>query len=796
MERSFLLCSIQIEKKAKRIQTYKRKNMKLFKSLTLLLLAIVMLTSCGNKPGIIVENMAEFKEAVESAQAGDVIVMSNGIWKDAEMVFKAKGLVDKPIILKAETPGQVFVEGQSFLKIAGQYLEVHDLYFRNGYTPINSVIQFKSDKENAAYDCKVVNCVIENFTQLDRTKKDHWVEFWGQRNELRSCYIAGKSNNGPTVRVELKGNQHANCYHVIADNYFGPRPRKGGPRGETMQLGDSYTSMVPAFIEVRDNFLDRCNGEVEIISSKSNYNKFTNNVFYKCEGSLVLRHGNYATIDSNWFIGDDDSDNIGGVRVINTGHWITNNYFYKLKGNEFRSAIAVMNGIPKSPLNRYNQVTDVVIAHNTWLDCISPLQFSVGSNVNKSDVLPKSEIRSALPIRTTVANNLIYNSKTVSKAIVKYYDTPGDVNFQCNHASGGNGIDGLDGFIKSEMNVSNEQSSVPFVELADSNTKMFDGFDFVTIKNDIFSNNRDANKAGAICAVKDEKYKVIDIDKYGPSWFEVSNRNSNAKSVSVKTSEELYASIQNANNGDTILIDANVLKLNKTIKVKKSIVIASSHKDKEVRLRFTSTLQAPAFELGPGVDINIRQLIIEGSKTLTCFEPNQEDMSIAANVFVDDCTLSGFHSIYKSKKGSFSDTLKVTNSVMKNLLNGFVLDSETDDRGDYNAEFLILENNKISKVENVFVDFYRGGYDESTIGGNFVFNNNSVDQAGKSGSNEVLLKTQGIVNVEILNNKFSSIKSAFIARLWGEQNNVESGNTIQGKSKIATDEFLTQKLMY
>ncbi|BAX81606.1 chondroitinase-B domain-containing protein [Labilibaculum antarcticum] len=770
--------------------------MKLFKSISILTLALFILTSCGSNLGSVVSNMTELKSAIDKAQPGDVIVMSNGIWKDAEIDFKAKGLVDKPIVLKAETPGQVFIEGQSFLKIAGHYLEVHDLYFRNGYTPINSVIQFKSDKENAAYDCKVVNCVIENFTQLDRRKKDHWVEFWGQRNQLLSCYIAGKSNNGPTVRAELEGNQHANCHHVIAHNYFGPRPRRGGPRGETMQLGDSYTSMVPAFIEVRDNFLDRCNGEVEVISSKSNYNQFINNVFYKCEGSLVLRHGNYATIDSNWFIGDDNSDNIGGVRVINTGHWITNNYFYNLKGNEFRSAIAVMNGIPKSPLNRYNQVTDVVIAHNSWVDCISPLQFSVGSNVNKSDVLPKSEIRSALPIRTTVANNIIYNSKTVSKAIVKYYDTPGDIDFKYNYVSGVEGVENIDGFINTEMNVSNGQSNVPFVQLADSNAKLFDGFDFSTINNDIFSNSRSANQAGAICAVKDAKYKVIDVDKYGPSWFVVSKGNANAKRVTVKSSEDLYASFEKANNGDTIIIDADILKLNKTIQVNKSVVLASSKKEQQVSLQFTSEENVPAFELGPGVDINLKHLIVEGSKTLTCFEPNHADMSIAANVFVDDCTLSGFNSIYRSKKGSFTDTVKVVNSVMKNLVNGFILHSETDDKGDYNAEFLILENNQVSDVENVFVDFYRGGYDESTIGGNFVFNNNTVERAGKSGSDEILLKTQGIVNVQVLNNTFSSVQSGFIARLWGEKNNVESGNTIQGKSKIVTDEFLTQKLLY
>lgn len=133
-----------------------------------------------------------------------------------------------------------------------------------------------------------------------------------------------------------------------------------------------------------------------------------------------MRHGNYATIDGNLFIGNDSSDQVGGIRVINTGHLITNNYFYKITGTEFRSALAVMNGIPKSPLNRYNQMTDVVVAHNSFVECEQPWQFSVGTNIDQSEVLPESEIRSARPERMVVANNLIYNSSTAPAPVVAY----------------------------------------------------------------------------------------------------------------------------------------------------------------------------------------------------------------------------------------------------------------------------------------------------------------------------------------------------------------------------------------
>lgn len=300
-----------------------------------------------------VANIQELNSAIKEVEPGDEIVLANGVWKDVQIQFTGIGTKENPVILRAETAGKVFVEGKSSLKIGGEYLVISGLYFRNGYTPSETIIEFRIDSKNIANNCKITQCVIEDFTQLDRDKQDHWVEFWGRNNELSNCYIAGKSNSGPTVMVYLEGNEHIKNNHQIINNHFGPKPRTGGPHGETLQIGNSSTSMTPSETNVENNFFERCNGEVEIISSKSNDNKFKNNIFFECEGSLVLRHGNYATVDGNIFIGNDNSEFIGGIRVVNTGHWITNNYFYKITGNEFRSALAIMNGIPKSPLGPF-----------------------------------------------------------------------------------------------------------------------------------------------------------------------------------------------------------------------------------------------------------------------------------------------------------------------------------------------------------------------------------------------------------------------------------------------------------
>ena len=403
------------------------------KKIVISFLILFSILSCQNQAGseIKVKNNKELETAIANAQPGDVIEMSNGIWTDVEIIFEANGTEKAPIILKAETMGNVFIEGVSCLKFGGDHLIVKGLYFRNGYTPSNTVIDFKLNEEVVANNCILTQCVIEDFNQLSRDQSDHWIEFWGTNNQMDHCYIAGKSNEGPTLLVEIKGNKNIRNHHKIIHNHFGPRPRKGGPKAETMRLGDSFTSMSPSNTLVANNLFEECNGEVEIISSKTNFNEFRNNVFYKSEGSLVTRHGNYCTIDGNFFIGDESSQNIGGVRIINTGHTVTNNYFINLRGKAFRSPLAIMNGIPKSPLNRYNQVTDVTVAHNTWVNCKSPWHIGVGNNIDQKGVLPESEIRSDRPIRTEITNNIIFNKKGDPAPIVEHAKMDG-ITFESN----------------------------------------------------------------------------------------------------------------------------------------------------------------------------------------------------------------------------------------------------------------------------------------------------------------------------------------------------------------------------
>jgi poly(beta-D-mannuronate) lyase len=741
-----------------------------------------------------VNNPDELTEAITHAQAGDQIILANGVWNDVQIQFIGTGTKEAPIVLRAETPGKVSIEGISNLQIGGDYLEIRDLHFKNGYTPTKNVIQFKIDDAIVANHCKVTNCVIEEFTQPDRDVSDHWVEFWGRHNELSNCYITGKSNFGPTVMVQLKGNEHVKNYHQIINNHFGPRPRKGGPHGETMQIGDSGTSMTPSHTYVANNLFDNCNGEIEIISSKSNFNEFRNNVFFESEGSLVLRHGNYAVIDGNVFIGNDNSEFIGGIRVINTGHWITNNYFYKLKGTTFRAPLAVMNGIPKSPLNRYNQVTDAVIAYNTYIDCKTPFHFSVGSNVSQSDVLPASEIRSARPVRTTVANNLIFNHEGDAYPI-KNYDQVDGVLFKNNILNSENKSEVKPkGLFTKDFEVI-KQSDLLYTPATNIN-EIYAGFDFETITTDIFGTKRSSenNSVGAIVNPVKDKSVLIDKTKCGTDWFSSEKEKYQSETISVATNQELIDNLKTANAGDILSLKSGNYKMSASLVIDKKLTIISQDKNNRAELSFTS--ENMAFEMNPKGHLIIEDIILIGNKTQDAFATLDNNMSKAYNLFLKNVEINNFKSVLEVSKGSFADTVSISNSIIKNCSKGVQLNKETNDGGDYNAEFVFVTNSKFENINETVLDYYRGGYDESTIGGNLVFKNNTVTGSGKDSKDNLLIKNRGIVHVDFANNTFSNNPVKVIAVLWGEKGQKPVENSIQNSGEIKVVQNLKLKLMY
>ncbi len=538
---------------------------------------------------------------------------------------------------------------------------------------------------------------------------------------------------------------------------------------------------------------------MEVISSKTNFNEFRNNIFFECEGSLVFRHGNYCIADGNIFIGDKKSQFNGGIRVINTGHWVTNNYFYMLKGAEFRSALAIMNGIPKSPLNRYNQVTDVVVAYNTWVDCQSPWQFSVGANMNKKDVLPAREIRSARPLRTLLANNIVYNTKADEEPI-KAYDKVDGVSFKNNIIDNDNGtFTAFDGVSAENLTMDkvNDWLYIPS-SANDKLRSVYAGFGFENIQQDIFGNVRKKNNVigSTIESNKNSAFK-IDKNKYGPAWYVTENRDTAAQTITISASEkDLSQKIAQAANGDILELAGGKYLINESLIINKKITLKSKDLNNKAQLNFSGAKNSPAFEMNPKGNLILENMILKGTKDQHAFATLEKNMSFGYNLFVNGCQISDFKNILFAYKGSFADTISFSNTNIKNSINGIILAAETDDKGDYNAEFLFIENCTFENIQKNVINFYRGGYDESTIGGNLLVKNSQFKNCGGLESSRILIKTRGIINVQLSKNSFRDNPVKLVALLWGEKNNHYDQNKIKNSGAIRVDRYLKQKLVY
>lgn len=371
--------------------------------ITLILLCVSFIYS----KNIEVKNMIELKSAIKKALPGDFIVMKNGEWKDAWIIFNSNGTKEKEITLISETPGQVILSGNSALRIAGDYLVVDGLTFKDGYIDKGSVIEFRNGSKSSANYSRLTNTVIQDYNPPDKTTDYKWVSLYGSHNRIDHCYFRNKIHQGCLLVVWLSESPN---YHLIDSNYFAYRPELGNNGGEIIRVGTSDWAMYPSHTTVEYNYFEQCNGEREIISNKSVYNTYRYNTFVECQGSLTLRHGNYCEVYGNYFFGNG-VEHTGGVRIIGEGHKVYNNYFQDLTGTDAFSALSIMNGVPNSPLNRYYQVKNAVVVFNTFINCKNSIEIGIGKNEELT--LP--------PINSVIANNIIYSKYS---PIIKYIDKP------------------------------------------------------------------------------------------------------------------------------------------------------------------------------------------------------------------------------------------------------------------------------------------------------------------------------------------------------------------------------------
>ena len=688
----------------------------------------------------LVNTISEFDVAVSTAEPGDTITLANGIWKDAELTFTGKGTADQPIYLMVQDKGKVTLEGRSNIRLSGEHLHVEGLVFRNGYTPTGEVISFKTSKGQNCSNCRVTECVIDDYNPPERHESNYWVGIYGKHNRFDHNYLVAKRNRGVTLAVRLKDEASRQNYHRIDHNHFGYRPTLGSNGGETLRVGTSHHSMSNSNTIVEDNYFEHCSGELEIISSKSCQNTFRNNTFYECKGTLTMRHGNETLVENNYFFGNQQA-NTGGIRVINQKQTVKNNYCEGLTGYRFRGALVVMNGVPNSPLNRYFQVTDSEISNNVLVDC-DHVQLCAGSD----------EERSATPLNTSFEDNLIYHSSR--DQLFTIYDDVSGINFSNNILSSG--------------------LNTP--QYADAEISGFATEKINLVKTAGLRLSPDHPSVGPNTDVA-----RADKANTGVTWYPKKDYHitfGTGRRIDVQPGENtIGAAVQASAKGDVLVLTDGAYHQSKEIAIPHTLTIESAGNGNSTVTFERSSL----FSLENGGSLSLKNLSISGREcddyAGNCVVRTSRYSMIDNYKFIArDCNFTDLdvnHSfnVIKVFKNTFADSMGLYGCTFDNITGHVLnLDKETDDIGIYNAENITVRDCTFKDIGGVAVHLYRGGRDESTFGPILDMSNTTLNNVGHNKRNKhgAAVALHGVQYADMENLSFTKSKKLDLHLVVGE----------------------------
>ena len=238
---------------------------------------------------------------------------------------------------------------------------------------------------------------------------------------------------------------------------------------------------------------------------------------------------------------------------------------------------------------------------------------------------------------------------------------------------------------------------------------------------------------------------VTTKDMTGVSWYpktEPTTPFQSGKTITVNSDEgALLSAVRSAEAGDILSLSPGDYVIGTFLKLDKPLTIKAEGK---VNLSFErSTL----FEILDGGSLQLIGLDISG-KDAPDYKGNSvirtSPYAMLQNYRLEvidsnfeDLDINQSFNVIAAAKGTFADNILIKNSNFETVSGAILkLDTENDDYGIYNAEYLTIENSNFNDVEGALVDYYRGGRDESTFGPHFNMTDSSLTNVGHGPRNK------------------------------------------------------------
>ena len=304
-----------------------------------------------------VNTVAALQASINSAQAGDSIVLANGTY-----LSNVLNISKSNITVLAETPGGVYLNGTNDINITGSYIVFSGFQFTQGDIGIAYLIE--------VYGSHNVLTQL-NFSGYS-AKKYIEVKAGTQYNEISYCNIEKKpaaAEVGCTIQISTSATVPG--YHIIRycsfQNYYGLGADYGN---EPIRIGLGAEALNASRTIVEHCYFNNTGlGDSETISVKSRENvirfcTFTN----QQNGMLCFRNGDDNAAYSNFFI------NAGGIRVKEASNiYCYNNYFENSGVGSSADAVTYVYVTPLVPPTvdapRTSNLVNVNFIHNTFYNC-------------------------------------------------------------------------------------------------------------------------------------------------------------------------------------------------------------------------------------------------------------------------------------------------------------------------------------------------------------------------------------------------------------------------------------------
>lgn len=341
----------------------------------LFLLAVVSFTASYANT-IKVASLEALQNAINSAKAGDIIQLADGIYNaGTDISISVSGTEKQPVTITAEHTGAVEITGKNGFVLVSPASHI----IISGFKFTHAASKAKSGPGTSF--CRWTR----NVFQTPGDGED--LAIFGNDQEVDHNTFRDKDAMGRFLAIRGTGKQIAERLW-IHHNYFKSHKDQGGKNGaEAFQFGLSGFSMSSSNSIVEYNLFEDCAGENELISVKTSAVTLRYNTIRNCPAQFTLRHGNKCQVYGNYFF------NTPGLRIFGDDHVVYSNYFENCK-----PAITIGNGDGEvadgAQLTAHDRPDRILIAFNTLVNNRSNIELP-----GRKDGMGASFV--------TVANNII-----------------------------------------------------------------------------------------------------------------------------------------------------------------------------------------------------------------------------------------------------------------------------------------------------------------------------------------------------------------------------------------------------